>query len=113
MHYLRILDRGTDIYVAVFRLEPKTERDRKLMDRNGWGQEPGTNYLFLMKIAGSDVEVNWDPYEWHGSRTMRVAHNYLQDVWRQLGWDHLTTLEVVDVQLILKERNSEAANQCE
>jgi hypothetical protein len=105
MHFLRILDRGTDIYAAVFVLDPYTDRDRTLMDSRGWGQDPELNYLFLMNLSGPNVEVNWDSYNWGGGRTLSVAHHYLQDVWRQKGFEHIKTLTVVDVDQILKERN--------
>ena len=104
MHYLRILDRGTEIFCAVFVIVPRNMNDRRLMDYNGWGQDPNHDYLFLMKLAGSRVEVQWDPYEWGGGRTMGAAHHHLCDLWREKGWDYLTTLDVVNVQTILKER---------
>jgi hypothetical protein len=110
MHYLRILDRHTDIYCAVFVLDPQTDRDRVLMDRNGWGETPSKDYLFLMKIAGDKPCVQWDPYEWGGGRTMSVAHHHLVDLWREKGWDYLTTLDIVDVQTVLKEKTNEVAD---
>jgi len=111
MHFLTILDRHTEIYAAVFNLRPDTERDRVLMNRNGWGRDADMNYLFLMKLNGSRVEVQWDPYNWDNSRTMGTAHHWLKQEWETKGWDYLTTLESVNVEEILKEREAnEAAN---
>ena len=103
MHYLRILDRHTEIFCAVFVITPRNMNDRRLMDYNGWGQDPNHDYLFLMKLAGSRVEVQWDPYN-SGDRTMATAHHWLCDQWRTKGFEHLGTLDIVDVQTILKER---------
>jgi len=104
MHYLRILDRGTDIFVGLFVLEPKTDEHRRLMDRGGWGEDPTKDYLFLVNLSGDKPKVQWDPWEWDGGRTITIAHSWLTEEYAAKGWDHLLTIDVIDVEFIKGEK---------
>jgi hypothetical protein len=99
---LEIRDEGTLIPAIAFRLNPKNEAERFLLGYAGFGSDPKVQregYVFLARLKGGDL--NYDLYNWGGSRTMKTAHWYIKD--------HFDTLEpgqVVDVQHILKEKDN-------
>lgn len=101
MHFLKILDRHTEIYAAILRLVPQTEDERKNLMMHGWGPVPEADYLILMKLNGG-VEAQVDPFKWDlhkYGRTMRTAHMFLNNVFHQNGWEYIVDqYNVVDVQ---------------
>lgn len=59
----------------------------------------GHRLILLTRLNGGSL-AHYDPYEWlgGGSRTMHVAHLFIQD-----NWDDIQDEEVIDVQFILGE----------
>lgn len=76
---------------------PRTEGDRYLFDRAGYGCETEDHgrYVILMRLAGGNDKATCDPYDWD-TRTMQVAHRWLIE-----HWDEHESGGVVDVEFIL------------
>lgn len=85
-----IRDSATFIPAIGIRIEGN---DGYLARRAGFGAP----CVYLIHLAGE--RCAYDPYNWDGgSRTMCVAHQYIEE-----NWATLNSGDVVDVQFILKE----------
>lgn len=95
-----VRDEGTFMPVLAVKLEPGNEQDRYLLARTGYGQDPGAQaeYVMLWRLAGGTGPASTDLYEWGGSRTMQVAHDYINQ-----HFDEMKSGAVVDVQFIRGE----------
>lgn len=86
--FLEIRDAATFIPALAVRI---SREDGYLARRAGFG--PPCVYLIKLAIE----QCACDPYSWgSGSRTMTVAHEYIQE-----HWDELRDGQVVDVEFIL------------
>ena len=101
MHFIKILDRSTEIYAAVLRLEPKTSEERRHLKTHGWGDTPEKDYIILMKLNGG-VQAEYDAFNWDPHKygaTMRMAHMWLINVFQQNGWEYIVEhIKEVNVQ---------------
>jgi hypothetical protein len=95
-HIIKVLDRGTEVMCMAIRMEPMSTEERELCDKNGWGLNPEKDYLFLARMT-PHVQLQYDPYEWDGGRTLYLAHRYLKDVFSLKGWESILSIHVVDV----------------
>lgn len=92
-----IRDAATTIPAMATRLSARSEAERWLLSKAGYGVDPGDqHYVLFMRLA--DCESYYDPYSWHGSRTMHLAHVHVLE-----QWDKLKSGDVVDVQFVLGE----------
>lgn len=92
---LEIRDVATFIPVAALRLDSigATDQELWLLGRSGFRH--GSEAVFLMKLQTGGGE--YDPYEWcSGSRTMQVAHCYIEKHFAKLN-----SGDVVDVEFLL------------
>ena len=86
---LEIRDRHT--FIPVLAIEV-SGADGYLLRRAGFGH----SMVILVHLEG--MKCNYDAYQWSGSRTMKEAHNYIQN-----SWDSLSNGDVVDVEFLLGE----------
>lgn len=93
---LEIRDAATFIPVAALRLDSigATDQELWLLGRSGFRH--GSEAVFLMKLQTGGGE--YDPFAWKGSRTMPVAHQYIEQ-----HFNSLQSGDVVDVEFILNE----------
>ena len=94
---VEIRDRGTFIPALATRIDPESERERKLFARAGFGLSIATQreYVVLTKLV--DAKSQHDPFGW-GDRTMTTAHRFIAEC-----FDTLTSGAVVDVEHLLGE----------
>jgi hypothetical protein len=92
-----ILDRATFIPS----LGISVEGDTWLSRRSGYG----SRCILLTRLGGGSA-CCYDPYEWVGARTMRVAHQYIEE-----NWDQLESGEVIDVEFILGETDEKKESE--
>lgn len=90
--FLEIRDRATFIPALAFTL---CKADNWLAGRAGFGDR---RQVILMRLT--DCEAHWDVFSW-GNRTMRTAHQYIED-----NWERLDSGDVVDVEHILGESSN-------
>lgn len=93
---LEIRDEGTFIPVICIRPVPENEGQRYLLRRDGYRGDPSERCIIL--IDAQCRGCSYDPYDWTGSRTKCIAHQYIQEKWHTLSDG-----DVVDVQFILGE----------
>lgn len=98
-----IRDRATFIPVLGIRLVPESEADHYLFSRSGYGVQPAqqAEYVILVRLEGGKVNATYNPVHWFdadGTRTLRVAHQYIID-----NWYALESGEVIDVEYLLGE----------
>ena len=94
---LEIRDTGT--FIPVICLRPVAENDRQgyLLRRDGYRADETERCIIVIKAQCRGV--SYEPYGWPlGSRTMQVAHSYIEGHWADL-WDG----DVIDVEFILGE----------
>lgn len=103
---LEIRDDGTFIPVICIRPVPRNERQRWLLRRDGYRGDH-TEPCIIM-IDAQCHGVAYDPYEWHGSRTKKFAHNYIAE-----HWSELRDGDVVDVEYILGETSTKKVSERE
>lgn len=94
-----IRDSMTCIAAMAVQLDPRTEDERYLLARSGYGRSAiqHRGYVLLTPISGGKGEMLCDEYGW-SSRTMSIAHSEIKD-----RWDKLETGDVIDVEFILGE----------
>jgi hypothetical protein len=102
--FFEIRDKGTNIPAFGVKLIPCdfTDDERYCFEHGGWGNM--SEALYLTRICGADTQ--YSPFGKHwpdGSRTMQVAHEYIE-----ANWDTLTSGQVVDVRVILGEASEPA-----
>jgi hypothetical protein len=103
---LEIRDRHTFIPVIAVKMVPdhvfrydETNQERYLLRRAGYGFDDSCVILCRMECSGTDRNATYDPYSWGGaSRTMTVAHDYIQK-----NFDSLISGDVIDCEYILGE----------
>ena len=99
---IEIRDRGTFIPALAVKMVPDVDyydRERYLLRRAGYGFVNSCVVLCRMEASGVDRNATYDPFAWGGgTRTYRVAHQYIID-----HFDELESGAVVDVEFILKE----------
>lgn len=90
-------DRSTFVPVIAIRLSSRTEEERFLLSRAGYGtlSEDHSRYVLLGGLE--DLKMTYSPYS-QANRTRQVAHEYIQK-----NWDDLKSGEVIDVEYILGE----------
>jgi len=94
---LELRDAGTFIPVICIRPIADNEAQRYLLRRDGYRADELEPCVIM--IDAQCRGVAYDPYDWPGgSRTKRVAHDYIRD-----HWGELADGDVVDVQFILGE----------
>ena len=97
---LEIRDSATCISAYAFRPAEMLERDAPLrtevflLRRCGWAA--GSTSIVLGKMDSGEAKT--DPYDWGSSRTMQVAHNWVQE-----NWEKVESGQIVDVEFILGE----------
>lgn len=104
-----VRDKATFIPVMATRVAPlegtSTLPEVYLLRRAGFG-DPMV-ILCRLECSGVDNNATYDPYSWHGARTMGAAHVHIQK-----HWEELESGAVIDVEYILgetsKPKNSEA-----
>lgn len=89
-------DKGTFIPIIALKVEARSEPERYLLARAGYGTEQCV-ILVRAECSGVNRNATYDPYAW-GGRTYPVAHNYIID-----HFDELKSGAVVDVEHILGE----------
>lgn len=96
-----IRDRGTFIPALAILMCPEglPEAERWLLRRAGYA--PDSNLVLLTRLTDKDGTATYDPYCWHGSRTMGYAHLFVTE-----HWADLESGAIIDVEFILKERSS-------
>jgi hypothetical protein len=93
-----VRDRATFLpVIATSMTSPANEAEFYLLRRAGYGVQP---LILLTRLDADGRPANYDPYAW-GDRTMRVAHQHIQDHWLTLE-----SGDVVDVEYILGERDA-------
>jgi hypothetical protein len=95
---LEIRDRKTFIPIIAISMQAKNEVEQYYFVRSGY-----LNNCTLINVIRIDVpKCNDDPYKWsHSSRTMQIAHEYIQK-----HWNELNTGDVVDVEYISGETST-------
>jgi len=102
-----IRDRGTTIKGMAIRLgsplggkRSETPRETRMLASAGFGDDEldHNHYVLLGDMGGGSFKMESSAYQWSGSRTMKVAHEYIEE-----NWDKLKTGDLVDVQFILGE----------
>lgn len=95
--FFEIRDEATCIPVmaiALGALKCYNSRELAIIRRGGYSVTWTT--IVLMRL--SDCEANYDIYNWTYGRTLRVAHNYINE-----NWDNLKSGALIDVRVILGE----------
>ncbi len=97
-----IRDEGTCIVAIGIKPDSRDDEDaRWCWARSGYGTHPNDQgkYVLLAPLNGGEGYLTCDPFKHPGqARTMRVAHEYIRDMWYELG-----NGDVIDVQFILNE----------
>lgn len=91
-----IRDAGTFISVVALKFNNQSEQERYLLSRAGYGTsvQEQSNYVLVSKLAESS-QLTYDHMQ-HGTRTMSVAHEHIQN-----NWANLKSGDVVDVEFLL------------
>jgi hypothetical protein len=94
---LELRDSGTFIPVICIRPVPVNEAQRYLLRRDGYSGTAGEHCVIM--IDAQCRGAAYDCYDWPGgSRTKKVAHNYIAEHWHEL-----VDGDVIDVEFILGE----------
>jgi hypothetical protein len=96
---LEIRDRGTFIPVICIRPVAENGAQRFLLRRDGY--QANEDERCVIVINAQCRGVSYDPYNWPNNRTLKYAHNYIEEHWKELADG-----DVVDVQFILGETTS-------
>ena len=99
--FFEIRDRATLIPAMAVCLDGEADiREDWLMKRAGYGPDSRWDAIILTHLGTG--ESRNDPYKWPDTRTMLQAHNYIRQ-----RWPELVTGEVIDVEYILGETDSQ------
>jgi hypothetical protein len=92
---LELRDAGTFIPVICIRPTPDNERQRYLLQRDGYRGDDREGCIIM--IDAQCRGVSYDPHNWpRDPRTKRNAHIYIQEHWYELSDG-----DVIDVEFIL------------
>ena len=97
--YVEIRDHATCIPAVAFRMKPSDPIAKAFMERCGYPLDG--HGVILMELWHQ--RATSDPYFWN-DRTYLTAHNHIID-----KWDNIEDGAVVDVRVILGERNTTAS----
>jgi hypothetical protein len=105
--FLEIRDHGTFIPMMAIALQANSSgkiapglpgpQETYLLRRAGYA--PDERYIWLSGLSGGVERGTSDPYEW-GTRTRKVAHDYIIQ-----NWDTIEPGQVIDVEFILGHRD--------
>lgn len=90
-----IRDVKTFIPVMAIKLSGRTEPERYLISRTGFGKTPGEHQRFVILVRLVDQKGQYDPLKWN-CRTMETAHKTITE-----KWDDYESGAVIDVEYIL------------
>jgi hypothetical protein len=96
-----IRDEGTTMPVIAIKPDPRTEPERWLWAKGGYGTEAmgQREYVLLGPLHGGEGMLVCDPYKHPGvSRTLPTAHKHILEC-----WTYLRSGDVIDVQFVLGE----------
>lgn len=95
-----IRDEGTCMVCIAIKPHPQDDVERWCYARSGYGTEAHgqRQYVMLAPMHAGLGTLTCDPFKHGPARTLRVAHQYIIDMWYELS-----SGEVVDVQYIEKE----------
>jgi len=91
---LEIRDRATCIPVMATLMRSDNKHEHYLLRRAGFSDN--TDLIGFTYLTSEKWE--WDPYNWSNSRTLHVAHKFVQEHWAELK-----SGDVVDVEFVLGE----------
>lgn len=92
-----IRDVKTFIPVMAIKLSGRTEPERYLISRTGFGKTPGEQKRFVILVRLNDQKGQYDPEKWN-CRTMTTAHAEIVK-----NWERYQSGAVIDVEYILGE----------
>lgn len=93
---LEIRDEGTFIPVICIHPTPANAAQRYLLRRDGYSGQQDERCIIMVDAQCRGCA--YDPYEWTGSRTKQIAHDYIRN-----NWAAIKDGDVIDVQFILGE----------
>lgn len=105
---LEVRDRMTFIPVVAMDTDPEDvdasgyEARRRLLRSAGYSTVGDT----IIVINLNDCRAKNEPYGWGGSRTMTVAHQYIES-----HWNELNDGDVIDVEFILGETTEKKTSE--
>ncbi len=102
-----IRDESTHIPVLCVKLIAQNERDRYILARAGYVDEPH-HYITMIDLAGEYGKATSDPFRWSNGRTFQVAHQHIED-----NWNELENGAVIDVEFILGITSSPKRSEAE
>jgi len=96
---IELCDRATFIPMVALRFDCKTEAERYLMSRAGFGCTEGIQKEYII-FGRLDCEqpYHYAPWRHTNERTYRVAHS-----WIASHWNEIESGDVIDVEYILGE----------
>jgi len=106
---IEVRDCATFVPMLAIRPSPRSEAERYLLARCGYGRSPADQgeYILLARLDGGPLR--YDPYGWeHPARTFQQSHFWLQD-----HWDEIKSGDVLDVEFILCETTSPKVSERE
>lgn len=94
----KIYDRCTEIRAIAIRMVSDNDREHNILRASGYSNSP---ICTLVSMLNSSCATAYESYAWEdrGSRTMSVAHEYIDD-----NWNSLITGDSIDVEKILGEK---------
>ena len=102
---LEIRDRMTFIPVICIWPTPDNEAQRYLLRRDGYRGDDSEHCIIM--IDAQCRGCAYDAYDWPGgSRTKKVAHNYIRE-----NWNNLNDGDVIDVEFILGETGARKVSE--
>jgi len=96
---IEVRDRATFIPMLAIKPVPRSEEERYLLARAGYGRSPDVQgeYVLLARLDGGPLR--YDHYGWEPPvRTYQTAH-----FWLLSHWDEIASGDVLDVEFILGE----------
>ena len=87
---IELRDRNTFIPMLALKPKPRSEEERYLLARGGYGRGPSDQgeYVLLARLGGGDMCYDPDIWGKRGSRTYGTAHHWLLGHWDEIksGW---------------------------
>jgi len=103
--FLEIRDSGTFIPALALKMKSSIPEGEYLLGRSGFSHHDD-NHFCIMLIKLATEECRYDAYHWGGSRTMSIAHKFIQE-----HFDSLAHGDIVDVQFILGETSEKKLSE--